>query len=57
MRLTKDYYKLREVEGILGVSQRTLYRYIESGKLRAVKFGGQWRVERAEINAFIKGGK
>ena len=57
MKLNKDLYKLREVEQILGVTQRTLYRYIESGKLKAIKVGGQWRVERDELNYFIKGGK
>lgn len=55
MKLKKDIYTLKEIEEILGVSQRTLYRYIKDGKLTAVKPGGQWRVERPELEAFIKG--
>lgn len=57
MRLNKEYYKLREVESILGVTQRTLYRYIESGKLQATKPAGQWVVSREALQLFFKGGK
>ena len=57
MILNKDYYKLTEVSEILQVTRRAIYNYIKGGKLRAVKQGGQWRVERAELNRFLRGGK
>jgi len=57
MKLKKDIYTLKELEEILGVSQRTLYRYIKEGKLPAVKPFGQWRVEKPALEQFIKGGK
>lgn len=33
------FYRVKAVAGMLDVSQNTVYRAIESGKLRAAKFG------------------
>ena len=49
-------YTLREVEEIMGVSQRTLYRWIETGKLKAFKAGGTWRVSEEALQEFMTGG-
>lgn len=49
----KDYYSLQEVAKILGVSVRSLYRYIDSGRLRAVKVG-YWRVNKADLDNFLR---
>lgn len=57
MILNKELYKLSEVQELTQLTQRTIYNHIKSGKLRAVKVGGQWRVEKAELNRFIRGGK
>lgn len=51
-----EMYTLKEVEDILKVSQRSLYRYIKSGQLKAVKFGKAWRVSREDLEAFLKAG-
>jgi excisionase family DNA binding protein len=44
---------LREIQKELKVSIRTVYRWIRSGKLKAVKLGGVWRVSEKEFNRFI----
>ena len=49
-------YTLKEVEDILKVTQRTLYNYIKSGQLKAVKLGREWRVTDEELKNFLKTG-
>lgn len=50
----KELYTLREVETIVKVSQRTLYNWIKSGKLKAKKVGGQYRVSPKTIEELLK---
>lgn len=49
-------YTLREVEQILGVTQRTLYRWIDNGSLKAFKAGRTWRVSEEALQEFIDNG-
>lgn len=49
-------YTLREVEQILGVTQRTLYRWIDNGSLKAFKAGRTWRVSEEALQEFIENG-
>ena len=48
-------YSLAELEPILGVTHRTLLRYITDGKLKGVKIGGRWKVSQDNLRAFING--
>lgn len=48
-------YTLSELEPILGVTHRTLLRYITDGKLKGVKIGGRWKVSQDNLRAFING--
>ena len=38
----------QQVAQRLGVTQRTVYNWLRSGKLRGKKFGGVWRVHARE---------
>ncbi len=49
-------YTLEEVEKVLRVSRRTIYRYIKSGKLKAIKVRGQWRVPAEEFERIKREG-
>lgn len=49
-------YTLHEVEEILSVTQRTLYNWIDSGKLKAFKVGRTWRVTEEALQEFMTGG-
>jgi len=55
--MAKVYYTAEEVAEELRVSKRTLYRYINSGRLNGQKAEGaqKWLFTRADIDAFING--
>lgn len=46
-------YTLTEVSQILQLTRRTLYNYIKTGKLKAVKIGKYWRVTEAALQDFL----
>jgi len=46
-------YTLPEVSKIVRLARRTLYNYLKSGELKAVKIGGTWRVTEESLNEFI----
>lgn len=49
-------YTLEEVADILKVTKRSLYNYIQAGKLKAIKVGRYWRVSEESLKAFISNG-
>lgn len=46
------FYTVEEIAKILKVSKMTIFRYIKSGKLKAVKVG-QWRIKKEDFDKFI----
>lgn len=44
---------IKEVAKILRVSERSVNRYIEAGRLRASRIG-QWRIEESDLDKFFK---
>lgn len=46
-----------EAARYLGISQRTLYRLIDSGELRAYKLGRVVRLQKSDVDAFIEGAR
>ncbi len=53
--MTPRFLQLEEVAEELAVSQSQVYHMVRSGELPAIKVGGrgQWRVERAKLEAYI----
>ena len=54
--MSKDIDKLltiKEVAEILRVSERSVNRYIEFGRLRASRIG-QWRIKQSDLEKFLK---
>jgi len=45
-------FTLKETAKILRVSERTVMRYLKSGKLKASK-AGQWRIKQSDLNKFL----
>ncbi len=43
---------IKEVAKILRVSERSINRYIESGRLRASRIG-QWRIKESDLEKFL----
>ncbi len=48
-----EFYSTQDVADRLGVSIFTIRRYIQSGKLEAVKLEGGYRIHRAALDAFL----
>ena len=48
------YYTIREVAKSLKVVYLTVYRWIRSGKLEAVKAGKQYRISDRHLSKFLK---
>ena len=46
-------YTIQQVADILQVSKKSVYRYIQSGKLKATKIG-QWRIKKEDLDKLIK---
>lgn len=51
---TAEWLGTREAAERVGVTQRTLYRFIDKGQLPAYKFGRVIRVKVSDIDAFIE---
>jgi len=49
-------YTLEEIKEILKVTRRTLYNYIKSGNLKAVKIGKYWRIKQSDLEEFLENG-
>lgn len=48
-----QYYSIEEVANTLKVAYLTVYRWIHSGKLKAVKAGKQYRIEKRSLDKFV----
>ena len=49
-------FTLKETAKILRVSERTVMRYLKSGKLKASKLG-QWRISQKDLEEFLNKNK
>lgn len=43
---------LKEVAKLLRVSERSVFRYIHNGKLKATKIG-YWRIKESDLEVFL----
>lgn len=50
----KEFYTAKDLADKLGVNIMTIYRYINAGKLNAYKIGKEFRIDKAEFDAFLK---
>lgn len=53
MIIKDEFYTLAELETIFKVTRRTLYNWIKSGELKALKLGNEWRVSKESMENFI----
>lgn len=51
----KEMLTIKEAAEVLDVSTRSINRYIKEGSLKAYMVGNKWRIEKEEIQRFIKG--
>lgn len=50
----KNFYIAEELAKELRVNIMTIYRYIKAGRLKAYKIGREYRIDKAELNSFLK---
>lgn len=50
----KQYLTLEEVADLLAVNYQLIYRLVRNGDIPAVKLGRVYRVERADLDAYLK---
>ncbi len=46
----KDFLSIQEAHTLLGLSERTFYRLMKSGTIKATKLGNRTIIQRSEIN-------
>ncbi|MBQ4424560.1 MAG: helix-turn-helix domain-containing protein [Lachnospiraceae bacterium] len=46
-------YNLQDLAPVLGVSYRTLLRYVKAGQLPAIKIGGRWKITHEQLMNFL----
>lgn len=51
----EKYLTISEVSEILRYDKRTLYRWIQSGKLKASKIGAGWRIKESDLKNIVSG--
>lgn len=51
--MQKEFLNIKQVQEVLDISERTVFRYIKSGELKGFKLGKEWKFEPADIEAFI----
>lgn len=51
--MTNEILNIREVAELLRVAEKTVYSMAQRGELPAFKVRGQWRVRRADLDAWI----
>jgi excisionase family DNA binding protein len=45
---------IKQVQEILGLSERTIFRLIKKGEIQGFKIGREWRFTEADISAYIE---
>jgi len=53
----REFYTAQELSNLLRVNIMTIYRYIKAGKLKAYKFGKEFRIGKKEFNAMLNKAK
>lgn len=54
MPSNKIFLTAKEVAKLLKLNILTIYEYLRTGNLQAVRFGRNYRIEESELNKFIK---
>ena len=49
----EPYYTVPELSSALKIGFRAIYSHINKGHLKAICFGGSWRISQSALDAFI----
>lgn len=48
--------KIHQIAAVMHADEKTVYRRIQAGKLKAFKEGGRWMIWRSQLLAYLNGG-
>jgi excisionase family DNA binding protein len=51
--MTGRLLNIKQVQELLGLSERTVFRLIKNNDLKGFKAGREWRFEESDIDAYI----
>jgi nitrogen PTS system EIIA component len=54
LKIREDLMTLDDLAAYLKVSRRTIYEWLKSGKVPAVKMIGQWRFKKEKIDSWLE---
>lgn len=54
MNRNDTFYKAHEFARLLRVNIMTIYRYIKAGKVKAYKIGKEFRIDKVEVERFLR---
>ncbi len=54
--IEKKMYTVSEVAQILGIHKNTAYKYVQTGQIKSVKLGSQYRIPSETVQEIIKNG-
>jgi excisionase family DNA binding protein len=49
-----ETYTIEQLQKILKLSDRTIFRLLKDGKITGFKIGREWRFQESDINAYIQ---
>lgn len=52
--MTDKILNVKQVQEMLSLSERTIFRLISQGKIKGFKAGREWRFEQKDIEAYIE---
>lgn len=51
--MVEKLFNVRQVQEMLGLSERTIFRLIKNGELNGFKVGREWRFQESDLEAYI----
>jgi excisionase family DNA binding protein len=48
------FYRLSQIAEMLQLNEQTVRKYVREGKLKAARFGREYRVSESDLNAFYE---
>lgn len=55
MTTLSKFYTTRQVAELLGLTQLTVYNWIDAGKLKAYKVNQRWMIEQKDVENLVYG--
>ena len=55
--MEKKFYSKQEIAGLFGLNERTIEKYLLSGKLKCAKLGKNWKISSEDVQAFYDASK